>query len=330
MPKQILESRSSSSTDAKQPVTYKIYMNRGEVNYPEDGGEGKKLMLEGLNKAGITGVDFKVSLTGGQEYFTKLNLMIASGDVPDYFSVDLPTMTKLAGEGLIMPLDDMLKKMPNASKYYKPQDLQAGMVNGKIYAFPDAIRPEPFNGQNVNGFVGRLDWLKKIGAGEPKTLDQLYDVLKAFTMNDPDGNGKKDTYGLGGTKPGAFGSVSGFDGIFGAFGVAPSFWHERNGTIRMGMVLPETKQALTLLQKWYKEGLIDPEFPVTTDKQLDEKMTNSKVGIVGKNAWLVQPTNSASYKALQKLVPGAELGVIVPPTGPGETAGRRQVPEAAA
>ena len=28
------------------------------------------------------------------------------------------------------------------------------------------------------------------------TEDQLYDVLYAFTHNDPDGNGENDTYGL--------------------------------------------------------------------------------------------------------------------------------------
>lgn len=304
------------SPSSNSPVTYKIFLNRGEVNYPEDGGEGRKLMLEGLNKAGIAGVDFKVTMTAGQEYFTKLNLNVASGDVPDFFSVDLPTMTKFASQGLIMPLDDLLKKMPNASKYYKEADLQVAKYNGKVYALPDALRPEPFNGQNVNGFVGRLDWLKKVGVSEPQTLDAFYEVLKAFTLNDPDGNGKKDTYGLGGTKPAAFGSAAGFEGIFGAFGVIPSFWVERGGVIKQGMVMPETKQALALLQKWYKEGLIDPEFPVTTDKQLDEKMINSKVGIAGKNAWLIQPTN-ASFKALQKLQPNAELGIIIPPTGPG-------------
>ena len=31
---------------------------------------------------------------------------------------------------------------------------------------------------------------------EPTTLDELYDVIHAFTFNDPDGNGKDDTFGL--------------------------------------------------------------------------------------------------------------------------------------
>jgi hypothetical protein len=39
----------------------------------------------------------------------------------------------------------------------------------------------------------RKDWLDKLGLEIPKTTDDLYEVAKAFTELDPDGNGVDDT-----------------------------------------------------------------------------------------------------------------------------------------
>jgi multiple sugar transport system substrate-binding protein len=42
----------------------------------------------------------------------------------------------------------------------------------------------------------RKDWREKLGKPVPKTWDELVDLAKAFTTQDPDGNGKADTYGM--------------------------------------------------------------------------------------------------------------------------------------
>ena len=39
----------------------------------------------------------------------------------------------------------------------------------------------------------RQDWLDAVGKEVPTIIDEFYDVLVAFTKNDPDGNGKDDT-----------------------------------------------------------------------------------------------------------------------------------------
>ena len=40
----------------------------------------------------------------------------------------------------------------------------------------------------------RKDWLEKLGLEEPKTVDELYNVLVTFRDKDPNGNGKKMKY----------------------------------------------------------------------------------------------------------------------------------------
>ena len=63
----------------------------------------------------------------------------------------------------------------------------------------------------------RQDWLTKLNLQVPTTVDEYYNVATAFASQDPDGNGKKDTY--------AFGGINGVedlrltDHIFGAYGI---------------------------------------------------------------------------------------------------------------
>ncbi|MDF2959111.1 MAG: peptide permease [Paenibacillus sp.] len=307
--------KDGKDTAATQMQTYKIFRNFGAPEYPADGGRGKKEVLAALDKAGLKNIDFNVSLASGTEYYTKLNLFASSGELPDFFNVDVPSLTRFADEGLILPLDDLIKQSPNLSKLIKESDLEALRYKGKVYGLPVGYRPETFNGPDVNGFTVRQDWLDQLGLKQPKTLDEFYKVLQAFTNNDPDKNGKKDTYGMSTAKPGNP-QITPFSGVFGAYGIIPSFWHEKDGQLKQGMVIPETKEVLALLQKWYKEGLIDPEFVIMEQKQLNEKVIGSKVGIFEGNAFNVDPKQPINV-SLKKAVPAGNLQILTPPTGPG-------------
>ncbi len=104
----------------------------------------------------------------------------------------------------------------------------------------------------------RKDWLAKLGLKEPKTVEDLYTVAKAFTEQDPDGNGKKDTYGLIIPKwPGGYGSASPYDVIETWFG-APNGWGERDGKLVPGFDTPEFLTANRWLRKWVDRGPDQP------------------------------------------------------------------------
>jgi putative aldouronate transport system substrate-binding protein len=305
---------SAPEQQAAEKITYNILRNFNSPEYPADGGPAKKIITEELKKAGIESVDYNVQLATGDEYTTKLNLLAASDELPDFFSVDLQTMTRYADEGLIMPLDDMLKNSPDLMKLIRQEDIENLKYNGKIYGLPVGYRPEPFNGPNVDGLVIRKDWLDNLGLKEPKTLDELHAVLRAFTFDDPDKNGQDDTYGLSGIK------TTHFNFVFGAYGIASAhknaiYWTERDGQLKPGFTVPEAKEALTVLQQWYREGLIDPEFPVMEMKQLSEKVINSKVGMFEGSAFDADPKQPINA-SLTQAAPGAALKLIEPPMGP--------------
>ncbi|MEK3725998.1 extracellular solute-binding protein [Paenibacillus sp. FSL H8-0034] len=307
------EGTAAKTEKQNESVTIKVFKNYPAPEYPKGGGKGKQEILKALDAAGLKGIDYDVTTATGPEYFTKLNLFAASGELPDYFNLDIPTMTRFADEGLIQPLDDMLKLLPNAVSLFDPKDLESLKYKGHLYALPAGYRPEPINGPNTGTLIFRQDWLDNLGLQQPKTLSELHDVLEAFTKNDPDKNQKNDTYGLGGVR--ANNMDPNFGVIFGAFGVIPSFWHERNGQLKQGMVLPEAKEALALLQQWYKEGIIDPESLITEKKQLDEKIINSKIGVFEGQAMDVDPKQPLG-NSLRKVTPTAKFNFLAPPIGP--------------
>ncbi|NIK80269.1 putative aldouronate transport system substrate-binding protein [Paenibacillus castaneae] len=302
--------KGSNQASEDKTVTYKFLRNSGIAEYPADGGEARKVLTEAAANAGIKGVDFIAQQAPGEDYQTKLNLLASADDLPDFFDIDSMTLSRFVEQGLVQPIDKYLENAPHLMKLIPQYYWDQVTFDGKIYALPNGMRPEAFNSPNVTSVLVRQDWLDALNLKAPTTLDELHDVLRAFVSDDPDQNGKNDTLGLSGTK------LSRYNSIFGAYGIIPSFWMERDGQIQKGFTLPETKQVLTLLQQWYKEGLIDPDFPVMETKQLNEKIINSKVGLFENDAFLVDPKANPTSEALQKATPASKLTMIAPPKGP--------------
>lgn len=192
------------------------------------------------------------------------NMRLAAGEIPDYNrnAIKMNTLPEYVNQGVLaeIPEDVVKKMMPTI--YKKATELEIdwlnfAKVNGKIYGLPILSDSALFH----TTVVWRGDWLKKLGIDKtPDTLAEFENALYKIALNDPDGNGVKDTYGL---------SKSGLQVIFGAFGYLPGFsqhkwqdwfWQERDGKIVYGAVQPEMKDALKLLNKWYKDGVLDPEF----------------------------------------------------------------------
>ncbi|MDU0106158.1 extracellular solute-binding protein, partial [Acinetobacter baumannii] len=107
----------------------------------------------------------------------------------------------------------------------------------------------------------RTDWLKNVGLDMPETLDDFYEVLKAFKEKDPDGNGKDDTYGM--VVPKCMGLVNGspWDVLQIWFG-APYRYGVEIGKLIPDFTTKEYMNALTFFKKLYDEGLINKDFAV--------------------------------------------------------------------
>ncbi len=291
----------------------------GVGSYQDDRQNEEKFIPQEVMKR--TGVEFVLERVPGADYDTKLNLLMASGDTPDFFRTNsVSKFVTWVKHGVLLELDSLIDELgSNIVKYTDSQAWEYRRLNGKTYALPSGKRPEPGNGQYTTGLVVRTDWVEKLGfteriSSESFDLDDYYQMIKAMTFDDPDGNGKNDTYGLGESGVGGiFGIGGSFPHVFGAYGVAP--WVMQDGKAVAGHMTDEFVDAVSLLRDWYDEGIIDPEFIVMNEQQLKEKTSRGLIGTRGGTMWWTNPQGAVSA-ALAEAVPGAEIEMAIPPKGP--------------
>lgn len=238
----------------------------------KDGTEVQKALEEKFN------VKFKNIRVERQNYNEQLFLKISAGEIPDMIYTEGPgQLAELAQQGVLaeLPEAEIRENMPNYAPTLDELDPSLwtyGLYEGKSYGIPMAwpVGNLPF----LSGYNGQ--WLKKIGYDEtPKNLEEFEDVLRKFRNEDPDGNGQKDTYGISAT--GA--DRRNFTSVFGAFQTKPEWMVDENGVVSHGMITENAREAFRLLQKWYKEDLIDKEFLTKKAPDAHNDFYNGKVGI---------------------------------------------------
>lgn len=208
------------------------------------------------------------------QYPAKWNVAIASGDIPDAAVVNGTIYKQLVAADLI---EDMTSYFNDyASDVYKQDNIADNgntmgymTYDGKLLGLPqDGTQPDALNLTFI-----RKDWLAKVNMSEPKTIDELIAVAKAFVDAKLGG---ANTYGLNGTK-----DPASFAGFYNAFGANYNIWQKDSGSdsLVFGTIQPEMKTALLKLQQMYKDGLIAQDFAVKEGSVATQDVAASKVGI---------------------------------------------------
>ncbi|NUP02154.1 MAG: extracellular solute-binding protein [Nonomuraea sp.] len=225
----------------------------------------------------LVGKKLKITWVPNADYNDKTNVTLASDKMPQVMVIQgdkSSSFVRAAQAGAFWDLTGKLDKYPNL----KPKDEQTARnasTNGKTYGI---YRVRPLLRSAV---VLRKDWLDKVGMKLPETVDDLYAVAKAFTEKDPDGNGKKDTYGLIIPKwpSPQYGSASPYDVIETWFG-APNGWGERNGKLVPGFDTEEFVTANKFVKKMIDEGLVNPDFATLDSTKWNEPFFQDKGGMI--------------------------------------------------
>ncbi len=268
-------------------------------------------------------VNIKPVFLDNTNYNDKKTMMLAGGDEFDLiYELDPANVKQDAEQGLIMELPyDLIKKYaPTVYQIICEQSPEAWLysrVDGANYGIPNLN----YNNARPRSGVWRVDWLRNVGIGkEPENIDEMHDALYKFANNDPDGNGKNDTYGMSGDITNWH---TMFTDIFGAYGVLPFDWMNVNGEVVYGGFQDGTYDALQTLQNWYKEGIIDPDF--VTDNIFStgkDKFKNGLVGFMNQNGGYWDPADPNSLPNIMKQInPKAEIGNSLPVSGPDGKAG---------
>lgn len=258
----------ASEAPVLEKKSISIVVNNVGRKFPDGLDENNNPYLDYVRKG--ANLDIKVTYPPADGYVDALNVIMSSGNLPDLISTwSADWVENYIRQKALQPLDDVLKKYGQDLLKNIPQEAwKAVTFDGKIYAIPGM---NSVFGDEI--FYIRKDWLDNLGLQVPKTLDEYKAVMKAFATQDPDKNGKDDTFGfsmlekLGRTAP-----------IFGAFGVQKGIWMEKDGQLVNAVNMPGTKEALGFLADLQKDKLIDPEWPLNKPATLNEKVASGKVG----------------------------------------------------
>lgn len=214
-------------------------------------------------------------------YNDKMNVTLASGDLPDVLKVSAVQFEQLYEAGMLEDLTDVYDKYASdlVKEFLSAEDgagLKPVTKDGKIYAmvsFPGSL-------DSSDMIWIRQDWLKNVGLDAPQSMQDVIEIAEAFTFNDPDGNGKQDTFGIALNKDLP---INGF--LLGYHGYLETWIKDESGQVVNGTIQPEVKEGLQELQRLYKDGVIDPEFGVKDFAKMMEDVNAGKSGMFFLPQW---------------------------------------------
>ncbi|GBF72449.1 hypothetical protein PA598K_00703 [Paenibacillus sp. 598K] len=208
------------------------------------------------------------------EVFEKMNMMIASKDIPDILESrnDTPIgkdiYENLVKADKLINIEEFVEAHPGRypnieARIDDPDAASYRASDGQLYQIPRIF------GAWDHGWYIRQDWLDELGLQAPTTHEELYEVLKAFVASDPDG---KKNVGL--TISNAWWLNHVYAGFTGTWE-----WAVRDGKYVSVWSLPEQKEALKFVHKLYSEKLLDNEF--FTHKQERDEIAKFNTGRAG-------------------------------------------------
>lgn len=216
----------------------------------------------------LTGMNVDIEKPSA-DYDKKLLTAMSNGEKYDLVYLNQQIMDQLVDQGVLTDLTDKVEQSSilGDPEVIPTEDWEMLKYDGKIYSVFNK-----FEGGTLP--IVRQDWMDKLGLKEPKTLDEMYNVLKAFKEQDPDGNKKDDTFGL---------SVAGLydiQGFMSAAGLKYKYVIDENGK----RTIPYATDAAVPMYEWfaklYKEGILDPSFATNDTKKMRDLFLTDRVGMV--------------------------------------------------
>lgn len=233
----------------------------------------------------VTNVTWDSTMVSFMAESEQFQLMVAGGDYPDVVCKAVDnyngTVDQAIEEDFLIDLTPYIyENMPNLVSWFETYpELRRALLSdaGAIGGFPKFYRERS---DISSGGMIRADWLRDLGLENPKTFDEMYDVLCAFR----DEKGVEHPLEIANSTGVQAELISGYN-ISGGF-------YQVDGEVRFGAVQPEFKDYLTMMNKWYSEGLVRDAFLSNPYESLMDfaPLLNNETGV-----WYGTATQAMTY-----------------------------------
>lgn len=251
-----------------------------------------------------TGVTFNVQVPSGK-IEDSLSLAVASGSMPDImYTLDKKLADKYGQQGALVNILDHINDMPNFKKWMEkyPDDTKYSLsADGKMYIFPN----EGIGETNRQIWMYREDIFKKHGLTPPKNFDELYKVAKKLKELYP--NSYPFSFRFGN-------QLQIMRNLTPNFSTNEDYYYDYDKKEwRYGPTEDGYKKVVEYMNKFYKEGLMPPDWLTMDVKQWQDLISTNRsfmtVDFIGRIDFFNQP--------MRKENKDFTMAFMVPPAGTG-------------
>jgi putative aldouronate transport system substrate-binding protein len=237
----------------------------------------------------------------------QLLLMLAAGQFPHVISWPLDAaypggIAAMAADGIVRQATHLVNNyMPNFRAHLDAfPHIEAQLTNASWdhYSFSIINTHETAVDRAIvadHGLVIRNDWLENVGMDVPTNIEEWREVLRAFAIHDPNGDGLQNEIPWDGRA---------IDHFAAAFGVATRYFvRPGTGEVAFGPLEPGFREWLEEMNLWYREGLIGDN-SITPNNSLTD--SNIVAGLSG--SWLALTNNWERFiDDMRQADPGADF-----------------------
>ena len=264
-------------------------------------------------------IDIEWIVVGADGWEERVNLMFASGDLPDIIMKgSIPNLSRVVEDGQLVAVDELMDAYSTGLKplleQYPSVDTAARAADGKLYAIPGINTLSANLTSHRNLWINQT-WMDNLGLETPTTTEELLDVLRAFRDEDADGDGNPNNEIPYTVEDSGATHTARPDIIAGLFGLYSNFGYDNvqlvDGKVSFLKTDEVWKQVLQYMNVMYAEGLLDNEvFTQTSDMSIG-KISSGNIGVFGLSSDDLFTTVSEHYVALAPVKSDSGLEPVI-------------------
>lgn len=213
-----------------------------------------------------TNIRMEWTIVSPAEYAAVFEQKLHSGDLPDLFETCKETVDRFWEEGVFVDFSGYLDQMPHLRAWMeKIPAIYNDTVDGEGHLY--CLTTFNTRGQVPKLPLYRKDLFEKEGLKAPENLEELYEGLVKLKEKYPESIPVGNRWGMQNL----------LAAVAGLYHTGTGFYLDNEELVyEYGPATEAFRAAVATLQKFYKEGLIDPEFATISDEQFVKNITDGK------------------------------------------------------